>query len=200
VTSYCTINELQDALRITDTVDSEALATAIQAASARIDAHCGRTFDQADSASVRRFDVVDAAWRRPSVQSISVRASLLLVDDIATTAGLLVNGDPIGDRFTPDPLNALAKDEPVTALRINNGALLAGTIADVTAVWGWPSVPVAIRQATIILAGRYFKRFDSLLGVAGFGDLGAIMVRNVDPDVEALIARYRRGDTGFGIA
>jgi hypothetical protein len=34
----------------------------------------------------------------------------------------------------------------------------------------------------------------------GFGDLGAVMVRNVDPDVEQLVARYRRGDTGFGIA
>jgi hypothetical protein len=200
VTGYCSLAELQDLLRIDDTVDSEQLTIAIDAASARIDAHCGRTFGRDTVASVRRFDVVDMGWRRPSVQSLSVRATLLLVDDIATTTDLLVNGEAIGDRFTPDPLNALAKNEPITALRINNGALTPGTIADITARWGWPEIPIAIKQAALILAGRYFKRGDSLLGAMGFGDMGAVMVRNVDPDVESLIARYRRGDTGFGIA
>lgn len=186
VNGYCGLLELQDALRIGDTEDSEALVTAIAAASAQIDAMCGRTFGRQETASTRDFEIFDPEY--------------LLVDDIATDTGLTVNGEPYAGLFRLDPLNALALGRPVTALRSEVGRLYRGEYVSLSAVWGWPAVPVAIRQATIILAGRYFKRQDSLLGVAGFGDLGAVMVRNIDPDVEALVARYRRGDTGYGFA
>jgi hypothetical protein len=62
-----------------------------------------------------------------------------------------------------------------------------------TAVYGWPSVPIAIKQACVIQSSRIYKRLDSPLGVAGFGDLGAIRVtRDLDPDVAQLVAPYRR--------
>jgi hypothetical protein len=60
----------------------------------------------------------------------------------------------------------------------------------VTARWGWSAVPTAVKQATILLASRGFKRYDSALGVAGFGDLGAIRVSRTDPDVTALLEPY----------
>jgi hypothetical protein len=186
MTGYCDLLELQEALRIGDSEDSEALTTAIAAASGQIDAICGRTFGRADIASTRDFEVFDS--------------KLLLVDDIATDAGLTVNDEPYSGLYRLDPLNALVLGRPVTGLRAETGRFYLGEYVRVAAVWGWPSIPPAIRQATIILAGRYFKRQDSLLGVAGFGDLGAVMVRNVDPDVEALVAKYRRGDTGYGFA
>jgi hypothetical protein len=62
----------------------------------------------------------------------------------------------------------------------------------VTGTFGWPSVPDAIKQATILLSIRIFKRLDSPLAVAGFGDLGAVRVGRSDPDVMAMIAPYRR--------
>jgi hypothetical protein len=63
----------------------------------------------------------------------------------------------------------------------------------VTARFGWPEVPVAVREATILQASRLFTRLDSPLGVAGFGDMGAMRVsRFVDPDVEMLLQPYRR--------
>jgi hypothetical protein len=186
LTAYCTLSELQDTLRIGDAEDSEALMTAINAASARIDALCGRTFDRQPSPTERTFEVFEPGF--------------VFIDDVSTLEGLTINDADYAERFTPDPLNALVLGEPVTALRAAPGAVRIGDLLRVSARWGWPDVPVAIRQATIILAGRYFKRGDSLLGVAGFSDLGAVMVRNVDPDVEQLVARYRRGDTGFGIA
>jgi hypothetical protein len=66
-------------------------------------------------------------------------------------------------------------------------------LVKVTAVFGWPAVPIAITQATIIQASRIYKRLESPLGVAGFGDLGAISVtRDLDPDVAQLVAPYRR--------
>jgi hypothetical protein len=63
----------------------------------------------------------------------------------------------------------------------------------VFARYGWPEVPDAVREATILQASRLFTRLDSPLGVAGFGDMGAMRVsRFVDPDVEQLLAPYRR--------
>jgi hypothetical protein len=44
----------------------------------------------------------------------------------------------------------------------------------------------------VIQSSRIYKRLDSPLGVAGFGDLGAIRVgRALDPDVEQLVMPYR---------
>ena len=53
-------------------------------------------------------------------------------------------------------------------------------------------MPVDIKQATILLAMRQFKRYDSPLGVAGFGDIGAIRVGRIDPDVDALIQPFKK--------
>jgi hypothetical protein len=39
---------------------------------------------------------------------------------------------------------------------------------------------------------RQFKRYDSPLGAAGFGDLGVIRVSRFDPDIEALISPWKK--------
>jgi hypothetical protein len=44
----------------------------------------------------------------------------------------------------------------------------------------------------VIQASRIFKRLDSPLGVAGFGDMGAIRVGKVDPDVSMLIRPFKK--------
>jgi hypothetical protein len=74
-----------------------------------------------------------------------------------------------------------------------NGNYGEQALVQVTAVFGWPSVPEPVTQATIIQASRIFKRYDSPLGVAGFGELGAIRVsRFLDPDMAQLVEPYRR--------
>jgi hypothetical protein len=62
----------------------------------------------------------------------------------------------------------------------------------VTGTWGWPAVPVDVKQACLLLAARLFIRKESPQGVAGFGEFGAIRVRSADPDVVALLEPYRR--------
>jgi hypothetical protein len=37
---------------------------------------------------------------------------------------------------------------------------------------------------------RMFSRYNSPLGVAGFGDMGAITVRTIDPDIRDLLSPY----------
>jgi hypothetical protein len=62
----------------------------------------------------------------------------------------------------------------------------------VTGVFGWPAVPAAVKQACRLQVARVFKRADSPLGVAGFGEFGVVRVTQLDPDVKALLEPYRR--------
>lgn len=189
---YCTLSEVKAALRISDTVDDTLLENAVEAASRRIDGECSRRFYQDGATSARTY----AAGRH----------DLLIVDDISTATGLVVKVDDDADGtfettliagadYQLEPLNALTQSKPVNMLRsldINWPIAANGrTLVEVTARWGWPVVPDAIREATVLLAARQFRRLDSPLGVAGFGDLGAIVVRRIDPDVASMIAPYR---------
>jgi hypothetical protein len=66
----------------------------------------------------------------------------------------------------------------------------------VTAKWGWLAVPDAVQQATLFLANQYYKTArEAPLGVAGFGDFGAVRVRAM-PQVENLLQPLRKGSAG----
>ncbi len=44
----------------------------------------------------------------------------------------------------------------------------------VTAKWGWPSVPDDINMACLILTADLYKRKDAPGGILGLGDLGVV--------------------------
>lgn len=190
---YCTLDDLKTALRITDTLDDRLLEGSIESASRRIDGMCSRRFYLDSATSARTF--------------APQQARLVTVDDIGTATGLTVKVDTDGSGtfettlasgtdFQVEPLNALAQLEPITLLRSLGTTFPVSShrraTVQVTAKWGWPAVPDAIREATTLLAARHFKRNDSPLGVAGFGELGAVLVRRTDPDIELLVAPYRK--------
>jgi hypothetical protein len=134
------------------------------------------------------------------------------IDDIAGTAITLRTSTLADNNFditwTPsdwqlEPVNGILDGLTVPYTRIRavgdylfptlNANFGLEALVQLTAVYGWPSVPEPITQAVIIQASRIFKRYDSPLGVAGFGDLGAIRVtRALDPDVAQLVEPYRR--------
>jgi hypothetical protein len=62
----------------------------------------------------------------------------------------------------------------------------------VTGVFGFASIPSAIKQATILSSLRAYKRYESPTGVLGFSDMGVVRVGRLDPDVERLIQPYRK--------
>lgn len=190
---YCTLDELKTALRISDALDDRLLESTVEAASRRIDGMCSRRFYLDGTVSNRTY--------APD------RYSSVTVDDIGTATGLVVKADwdgsgtfattlTSGIDFQTEPLNAIVLGEPITSLRAIDTSFPVSSARratmQITAKWGWPAVPDAIREATVLLAARHFKRADSPLGVAGFGELGAIMVRRTDPDIEALVDPYRR--------
>jgi hypothetical protein len=189
---YIELGELKSMLRIADSIDDDLLIAHIDAASRTIDDICNRTFDLAADVSARTF--------YPDSMLV------VRVDDIGTVDGLVVAIDSNADKtfneqvtdFTTQPDNALAKGWPITKLVAYETYWpqdIRPTV-QVTARWGWPEVPEPVRSACGILAGRLFKRADSLLGVAGFGDLGAITLRAVDPDVQRMLAPYVRPAVG----
>lgn len=190
---YATLAETKSALRITDSVDDSLLEMAIESASRLIDGYAGRQFFSSGTAT--RYFTADDDF-------------VCEIDDISSSNITLVtamDADAVFDTtwattdYQLEPLNAVLDGQawPYTRIRAVGDYLwpISGgeALVKLTAVFGWPVVPIAIKQATIIQASRIFKRLDSPLGVAGFGDLGVMRVSSsLDPDVAQLVAPYRR--------
>jgi hypothetical protein len=197
---YATRNQVKAALRISvgDTLDDDLIDNCVGAASRLIDGYCNRRFWQSGTAESRVYQAEDSFY--------------CSIDDIAGTALTLksstqadgtfdltwkvsdyqlepLNGNLDGLTWSYDKIRAVG-DYLFPTVNANYGEQ---ALVQVTAVFGWPSVPEPVTQATIIQASRIFKRYDSPLGVVGFGDLGQIRVsRYLDPDMAQLVEPYRR--------
>ena len=183
-----TISDVKSALRITDSVDDSLIEVSIEAASREIDGYCQRAFYS--TTGTRVYNPTDV-FVTETDDIISV-TTLKTSNDGATYDTTWSTSD-----FQLEPLNGVSAGlaQPYTRVRATGGNMFpysnfAGV--QVTGVFGWSAVPTAIKQATILLAMRQFKRYDSPLGVAGFGDIGVMRVGRVDPDVEALIMPFRK--------
>lgn len=62
---------------------------------------------------------------------------------------------------------------------------------EIDGTWGWPSVPTAIKTATLMLAKETFKSKDSVGGVAGFNEFGVVRLGQ-DPLLQRYANPYRR--------
>lgn len=190
---YCTLAQIKAAARISDSVDDSLLEMAVESASRAIDGHAGRYFYSTGTAT-RYYTAEDAFLCE--IDDLSGTAITLVTS--ANANGLFdINWDTID--YQLEPLNGTVDGlvVPYTRIRATQNYLfpiLGGeALVKLTGVFGWASVPTSITQACIIQASRIFKRLDSPLGIAGFGDMGAMRVsRYLDPDVEQLVAPYRR--------
>lgn len=180
---YATLTDLKSYLGITDTDDDDSLYIALDAAQAWIDAHYGPFNRAAVTARVFR-DTSDG---------------LLIIDPAATATDLVVAGSDGDGTYTTIastgyvtyPDNAVAKGLPITGIRfVGTTPPCDAYGVQVSAAWGWPSVPADVTDATLILASRLFKRKNSPEGVAGWGDLGVVRITAVDVDVKNLLSRF----------
>lgn len=187
---YTTLSEVKAILRLTDDVDDTLLETCIESASRQIDTHCERVFT---SGTAVRF----YAPRDSYVCEID---DLITLTDLTTSS----DGDGFdttwgGNEYQLEPLNGLTGGSysPFTQLRAVDDLLFnvigGEATVRVTGTFGYgTAVPVDVKQACNLMAIRQFKRYDSPLGVAGFGEIGVVRVSRVDPDVESLLAPYRK--------
>lgn len=194
----CDLTEVKAALDMEAEyqADDDQVTRAIQAATAQIHDRCDRFFTDAGSASARVYKVDDC--------------DVAYVDDFHTTTGLVVKVDTSADGtfdqtwtldtdFQVEPLNGITngiQNHPFNKLRaIDTKTFKPSHRArlQVTARWGWASVPDPVREACVIQSVHVFKASAAALGVAGFGDIGVVRLRQaLHPTAEALISRYAR--------
>lgn len=196
---YATLAQVKSALRIpsADATDDSLIEMAVESASRLVDAYCGRNFIYGGTAVTTRYFQADD----PYVVQIDDARSISQVQTSSSEDGIYdVTWDltPHTGDVQAEPLNDYVGGIvwPYTRLRAIGDYVFPvdkETTVKVTAVFGWPNVPVTVTQATVLQASRIFARLQSPLGVAGFGDMGIMRVsRGLDPDVAQLIEGYRR--------
>lgn len=179
-----------------DTTDNTRITDALTSSSRAIEKFCHRQFNAAGSATARVY-YPDSYCHTE-------------VDDISTTTGLVIKTDEDGDGtyettwastdYQLEPLNGIVDGEsgwPYWRIRtVGNRrfpCVWSGTIAplQVTANWGWATVPASVKQACLILASNYFRLAGAPFGVAGMDQFGPIRVKTM-PQVAELLGPYVR--------
>jgi hypothetical protein len=187
---YCALADIKAALRISDTVDDALLELAVESASREIDSATERQFFQTSATRIYT----------PRDSYITETDDIVTVSSIKTSSAADGNFDVTwqANDYQLEPLNGLAGGVTVPRNFIRAvGDYLFPTsggeaTVQVVGTFGFTAIPTAVKQATVILGSRIFKRLDSPLGVAGFGDIGVMRVGKLDPDVEALIMPYKK--------
>lgn len=189
---YTTLAEVKAALRITDTIDDSLLEMAIESASRLLDGYTARSFYSSGTAVARYFAADnDYVCQIDDAVSITEVATDFSADGTYDTVWATTDYEllPLNGRVDglAVPYNGLRAIQDYTFPYLNGEGLVK-----VTAVWGWSAVPIAVKQACVIQASRIFKRLDSPLGIAGFGDMGVMRVGSrLDPDVAQLVDPYK---------
>lgn len=187
---YATLIQLKSAIGIADGIDDPMLEMAIESASRQIDSYTERYFYNAGTAT-KIFAPIDN-WVCPTEDFITLSQVQTSED------GESWDTTWSADDWQPEPLNGRAGGlvTSFTQIRAVDSYLFpyrnGEATVRLTGTWGWSAVPIAITQATIILASRIFKRLDSPLGIIS-NDLGSMRVGfRLDPDVQHLIDPYRK--------
>jgi hypothetical protein len=194
---YASLSQIKAALRIPagDATDDALLEMAVESASRLIDAYCGRNFLLGGTAT-RYYNTDD-----PYVVQIDDARSISAVRTSSSEDGIFditFDMTPRTGDIQAEPINDYVGGLvwPFTRLRAIGDYVFPvdkENTVEVTAVFGFPNIPVTVTQATILQSSRIFARLQSPLGVAGFGDMGVMRVgRSLDPDVSQLIEGYRR--------
>ena len=197
---YATLVGIKAYLSISDTTDDTLLEKLVESSSRSIDKIANRRFYADTSATTRLYRAYSDIF--------------VYTDDISGTSGLVVKVDEDGNGtysktvtlntdFILDPLTASALGRPFTQLTmvsntetwpifpgLTQNGLRPGV--QVTAKFGWPSVPSDVNVACLILTADLYKRKDAPGGVLGLGDLGVIRMSPVGRDVSQMIRAYQK--------
>lgn len=198
---YCTAADLATYMSVSLPSYANDLAYAINTASREIDGWTARRFYADGTATARLFwskdqqiVIIDDAYE---ITSVKLSSNDNGTYDTTYTSGV---------DFTCEPLNGVAdgiSGIPTTRLRWTTPTLPVNTKLppiQITAKWGWATVPEPVRQACLIIAGEIFKLREAPFGVAGFGEMGAVRVGRMSPQAVQLLRPYRSGDSMLGAA
>lgn len=198
---YCTLDEIKERVGVVDTNDDDALELAVEAASREIDGWCNRRFFLDTVATARTY--LTPYLYAPAC--VELRGKMWHDFDPATVP--VVQSDDSGDGtfsstwtagtdYLLEPLTyAEMEAEPQNTIRLlGSRFLLVSQFGrpqlQVTAKWGWPAVPTAVKHACEIVAVDLFKSKDAPFGVAGTNDFGFLRVKD-NPMARTLLNPYR---------
>jgi hypothetical protein len=197
---YATLTQIKAYMSISDNTDNDLLEDLVESASRSIDRIANRRFYLDATASARLYRAYSDIF--------------VYVDDIGTTSSLVVQTDSNGNGtyaktltlnqdYILDPLTASSLGRPFTQLTmvsntetwpifpgLTQNGLRPGV--QVTARWGWPSVPDDVNMACLILSADLYKRKDAPGGILGLGDLGVVRMSPIGRDVTAMIRAYKK--------
>lgn len=197
---YATLAEIKAYMSISDNTDNDLLENLVESASRSIDRIANRRFYLDATASARLYRAYSNIF--------------VFVDDIGTTSNLVVAIDEDGNGtysktltlntdYILDPLTSQSLNRPFTQLTmvsnteswpifpgITSNGLRPGV--QVTARWGWPSVPDDLNMACLILTADLYKRKDAPGGILGLGDLGVVRMSPIGRDVTAMVRAYKK--------
>lgn len=181
------------------TSDDAQLSLAISTASRAIDLHTGRQFGLVAAPEARYYT---PRWDK------ELRRWTVTIDDLMTVTGIAVMADLDDsggyteeiDAYALKPVNAQPKGRPWTSFVVLPSSTVLPSpdqdSVEVTAQFGWTTVPTPIKEACLLQASRLFSRRNAPFGVTGSPDNGGggelRLLAKVDPDVAVTLSPYIR--------
>lgn len=194
---YATQAELKQMLSIpnSDVIDDAMLDLAVESASRMVDDYTRRRFWADTTTSARKYraahnEFVYVDDFQPSSGAYTVAIATDDNDDGACETSWTVTTD-----YQLEPVNTSDTISRAQNLIVAVGGRTFPTRGNrarvqVTAKWGWPAVPAAVKYASLLIAEDLFKSKDAPFGVAGFGDVGVMRVR-ANPKAVELLEPFR---------
>jgi hypothetical protein len=196
---YCTVEALKSRLNITNSNSDLEVHSACFAVSRWVEQFCGRIFYRTAS-EVRTFVAADL-----------LRLDLPRFNDIVSASALAT--DSAGDgtfetswsstEYQLWPANTSGPETQshwaIRAIGTKSFPLGDRTAAarmdrvQVTGIFGWPAVPMGVKQGALVLAADAFKLKDAPFGVQGEGDFAVRIGEN--RRAQAFLTPYRRYPT-----
>jgi hypothetical protein len=192
--SYASLSEFKAAVGITDTTDDGALQSVLDATDTLIDLYCDRKTGFGTATETRYYTAEDYEY--------------VLTDDLVSVTTLQTDDDANGTYETTwtsgtdyvlAPRNAALDGFPYTEIDTSvtwprNFPKDVYLGVKVVGVFGFPSVPAAVKQAEIIQAGAVWNSRTAPFGVIGSADLGGIlrMSRALHPEAALILEPYRK--------
>ena len=173
-----------------DSIDDDTITVAVNAANEAIVTACNRNFDTATTGTRVYYPV---------------HSHLVRIDDCTsvTTVKTDTSDDGTFDTtwdtadYQVEPLNGLVDGRTVPYYKIRSVEAKTFPVlghrpsVQVTAVFGWASVPDPVTLAARIMGARLWRRKDSPEASFGFGEF-ALRLARTDPDVVPLLQPYVR--------
>lgn len=203
--AYATNAELLARYPGLSTQDTNETAAELDAASAWVDGHCNRTFSPEAEATVRYFSASDYYVLDLGPFEISTTDGVIIAtDDGSGTYATTVSAggyqlEPVNAAFaSPDPrpfttIRRLSSNWPMATLDSERQERVK-----VTAKYGWPAVPEAIKRATLALVNASFEnpsgvRSEAIDGYSVTYMSAAGVEVGVPPSVVRMLSKYQRG-------